>query len=183
MDAEHAFDFTRVRETRLLKLLDVWNAARTNRHEMPQKSQIDIAALGEAKLLPNSWLVEVPETGEPFYRVVGDQIRTLFGTSMQQRPLSAIYTEDVAVMLEERWRGMLESRTFSHTAGLVYFDTHRSLEGERLAFPVSDETGSPRFILGATIYEISPTKPEEEGPLGFDQRLHTDVSIQSIDPP
>ena len=180
MISADTFHVSQVKESRLLMLLDVWNAARADRNALPLKSSIDISALGKAKLLPHAWLVEVPDDSEPFYRVAGDQIRSLFATKMQQRALSEIYAQDLAVMLEERWRGMLTARTISHTAGLVYFDTHKSLAGERLAFPVADETNTPRYILGATIYEHSSLKPSDERPLDFDQKVHTEFPIQSI---
>ncbi len=174
------FHLSKVGDNRLLKLLDIWNAARTGVNEMPRKSAIDIATMGEAKLLPYTWLVEIPDEGEPFYRVAGDQIRTLFGTTMQQRALGEIYDTHIANMLEERWRRMLRERTFTHTAGLVYFDTYQSLEGERLALPVSDETDTPRFILGATFYEYTLLKPAGIGPREFEQRVNSSAPIVSI---
>ena len=183
MGPENEFQVSQVGEARLLKLLDIWNMARADRNEVPRKSRIDIEALGEAKLLPHMWLVEVPDEGEPFYRVAGDQIRTLFGTRMQQQTLSQVYDKELAAKLEERWRGMLKDRTFAHTAGLVYFDTHQSLEGERLAFPLSDDTDTPRYILGATVYEISPHKPKDIGPREFEERLHSVLPIRAIPPP
>jgi len=117
---------------------------------MPAKSRIDPVALGPSGILPSMWLVEVPEEGAPFYRLAGERIVKGHGKNVARRSIYEAYEAPVAAAIEQRWRRMLADHLFSHSIGEVRSETGTAFIGERVALPLTDEEGVPRFVIGST---------------------------------
>jgi hypothetical protein len=141
-----------VQSKELLNLMRHWRDCVDAGQDLPIKSAIDPGVLARVGLLPSVWIVEVPEHGAPYYRLTGEQIRSAFGHRVKGCTIHEVFESPIAQAIEGRWRRLLKERLFSHTVGDVYSEKGRIFRGERVAVPLADHDGTPRFILGCTLY-------------------------------
>ncbi|MDF1791330.1 MAG: PAS domain-containing protein [Thalassobaculaceae bacterium] len=121
---------------------------------LPAKSRLDPIALGRTGLMPSLWLVEVPEVGDPVYRLAGGSVTDAIGRGVRGRPVSKVLGVEEADDATSRWRLQLSRHLLGHARGEGVAETGETVYGERVTLPLADDTGRPAFILGCTVYEM-----------------------------
>lgn len=131
-----------------------WRDCLEHGRSLPSKDRIDPLVLGPAGLLPYVWIIEVPPDAPPFFRLAGEGVARGHGHSVVRRTIYEVFERQPAETIERRWRCLLADDLFGHTQGDIYSDTGRVYSGDRIALPLADEAGSPRFIFGCTDYSM-----------------------------
>lgn len=147
-------DAGQVRAPKLLRLINLWHAARDGGAGLPRKSRIDAVDLGGAGLLAQIWLVERQPDRRLVYRLAGEEINAVFGRSIAGLTLDDLIEPEDAAVVSRRWHRLLDDGLVLHAIGDVYSDAGRLFSGERVVLPLTDDDGLPCFLIGVTDYRL-----------------------------
>lgn len=148
-DALGGLALDHLRAPDLRRLAAIWCAIRDGA-PVPERRRFD--PLSVPRLMPHLWLLaHDPETGRCVYRLAGEEINAVYGGSVKGRELAEVIAPDGLSKVRARVVATLETPALVHVIGRVYLEADRLLVGERLILPLADETGTPRFALGATL--------------------------------
>lgn len=147
-------DASQVRAPKLLRLINLWHAARGGDAGPPRKSRIDAVDLGSAGLMAQIWLVERQPDRRLVYRLAGEEINAVFGRSIAGLTLDDLIDPEEAAMIARRWHRLLDDGLILHAIGDVYSDAGRLFSGERVVLPMTDDDGLPCFLIGVTDYRL-----------------------------
>lgn len=179
---------TEVESSVLRSLVQLWCAASNDGYSLPVKTRIDPVDLARIGIMPIVWLLERREDGELYCRLAGEDIVTAIGRATRGRKISDIYDKPSSELIIQQWDRILDKCETSHNKGVVVASQGRKYFGERLAMPLADDEGHPRFILGATYYKkLQGLFPVEEMVSLINDEpsvyTHFQTVLDSFDPP
>jgi len=134
----------------LRSFVRIWCAASVD-GALPVKTSIDPLDLIPIGIMPIIWLLERRD-GEIYCRLAGEDIRAALGKPIRGRKVADVYDTDSGALIIEQWTRILDASESCHNKGVIIASLGRRYEGERIAMPVANADGDPRFILGATYY-------------------------------
>jgi hypothetical protein len=155
------------REGERLTRRDAWSAAKSpllnnvwgywrglvDRHGgVPPKSAMDPA--GFTRALPYVWLYE--RIGDGYLcRLAGEEIRRTYRGNPAGRMMNALMVHAHYDNVKAHFDAVLDGPAVGGSVGKVYLLGHEKHGvGERLMLPFGDDTGTPRFLLGVTWFEL-----------------------------
>ncbi len=139
---------TAIKSQRLRTLLDHYLMVRGDKR-MPSRHDIDATHLGP--VLPIIWVNEYEsEAGTFRYRLAGEQVNEIFGTSVSGRLLSDFLAADRFQVINEYFLKIIQDEVAWLASGPIYRCTDRIALGERLALPLSSDGKTADGIIGAT---------------------------------
>lgn len=133
----------------LFDYLDLRQGARA-----PQRAQI----LPEkfSYILANLFLYECGSVSRDFtIRLAGEEIREMLRTTRKGATIAEVLPPQAHLLFLDHFRRICDDLCVLHNTGAIYSDFGRSLVGERLAMPLLDQHGEPRFVFGATLIYYS----------------------------
>lgn len=149
-------------DTRLRRFAEYWLDRRRGR-PMPGRSDIDVADI--PWILPWIWLMEyVPETDRFLCRVAGENVNAYLCPNLGGRYIGGHFMDEYIPPqahdeLAKRYRAVVRDRVVVHARGLFSTRSYHA-DGERVAFPLSDDGETIRLIIGASLYESRLTHGE-----------------------
>lgn len=135
----------------ILCTLARWWIASYEDGALPKRREIDVSAIRST--LPHIWLVAYfPDTDEFYYRLAGERVNDTFGFSLRGKRLDQVVGAHILETARAHYHHVLQTPGAVHARGRVYSQSGRHCDGERLALPLADDNGTPKFIIGATEY-------------------------------
>jgi hypothetical protein len=137
-----------IKSQRLRRLLDHYLDVRGDR-AMPSRRDIDATRLGP--VLSIIWINEYEADAGTFrYRLAGEGVNNIFGTSVSGRLLSDFIAPGRFEVTNESFLKVIREASALVANGPVYRCTDRIAIGERLALPLSSDGVTADSIIGAT---------------------------------
>ncbi len=119
---------------------------------MPSRRDLDAARLGP--VLPIIWVNEYePPAGTFRYRLAGEEVNEIFGTSVAGKLLSDFVGGDRFEPVNNNFLKVIREEAALLATGPIYSCTDRIALGERLALPLSTDGETADGIIGATSRE------------------------------
>jgi hypothetical protein len=138
-------------DDRLRRLAAYWFHIRGSRIA-PRRCDIDAAQIYWA--LPIIWLCDfIPEQRRFRYRLAGEEINKMFGFSLRGKFLDEIMRPDALAVPLERNRRVVTEPAIAHCRGAVYLHHGKTVLGERVVLPLSEDGVQGTGLFGATVYE------------------------------
>ena len=138
-------------DDRLRQLAGYWLTIRGSRIA-PRRSDIDPVEIRWA--LPIIWLCDfIPEQRRFRYRLAGEEINKMFGFSLRGKYLDEIMRPQALTIPLKRNIRVVSEPSIAHCRGAVYLHHGKTVLGERLVLPLSDDGLRGTGILGATAYQ------------------------------
>jgi hypothetical protein len=134
-------------------LLDHWIEARRGR-AVPFRSDIDPSAF--PKVIPHAWIYRLHDDGEFYCVLAGEEVSTAYQRTLIGRSASEVLGADYS-WLRERWLYLMRKPAFLFVSQRRQEDQGRVFE--RLIFPVADNDGQVRQVLGAASYVSRDSVP------------------------
>lgn len=127
-----------------------WQAAR-GKKRMPGWGELDPTAIG--RHLRYVWSWKYDRATERFTgRLAGEEIEQAFGKSLRGADMATFYPPEGAGLVIPRHRRVVLEPAFAHGEGMVFGHVGRTLVGERIIMPLSEDGVHGDGILGGTIY-------------------------------
>lgn len=120
---------------------------------MPKKAALDPVELGRSRVMPHAWLLE-RTGGDLIVRLAGEEIIAAMGRPVRGRRVADVYNPRSAELILGQWYRVLDACEVCHNKGVIVASMGNRYEGERIAVPVADEAGEPRYVFGATLYTV-----------------------------
>lgn len=140
-------------ESSVLKaLVRVWRSASVD-GALPKKAALDPVDLGRSGVMPHAWLLERVDN-ELVVRLAGEEIIAAMGRPVRGRRITDVYNPRSVELILGQWHRVLDACEVCHNKGVIVASMGNRYEGERIAVPVADEAGEPRFVFGATLYTV-----------------------------
>jgi len=150
-----------ITEPALLQIAAHWHAARGDRL-LPAWRDIDACAL--APHLPIVWSWRYDFTRETFVgRLAGEEINAMLGVSIRGKTIEECFAPDVAAVVRQRYRAVMDGPAFMFSYGKVFASAGRTGHGERIVLPLADDGVHPDGILGATVYRLGIVPTARDG--------------------
>lgn len=144
--------FTHVRDPRLRRFLGHYLDLRGD-GRVPSRSRL--SPLDIPEVLGFVFLYDFdPETGDFTMRLAGQHVASMLLTARAGTPLSRVFPPDVYPSVRERYLRACTEPSVMHNIGRVFHHMGGGGIGERLAMPLLGEDGRPRFLIGATVYQV-----------------------------
>lgn len=144
-----------------------------------RKTEIDPLAFHKA--LSRVWIYERTAKDEFICRLAGDEVRSMYDRPIVGCSLMDMIRVQHAPDVMAHHEAIMAMPGVGYMTGRVYL---QSLErygiGERLLLPALDERGAPRFIWGATCYNV-PTA-EQDTALEAPSRILVPVAVCFAEP-
>ena len=133
-----------------------WQAARGAKG-MPAWRDIDPIQIG--RNLRYVWAWKYDRAGDDFTgRLAGEEIDRAFGKSLRGVKMTAFYPPEGAALVLPRHRRVVQQPAFMHGQGMVFGHVGRTLIGERVIMPLSEDDAAADGLFGGTVY-----RPAESG--------------------
>lgn len=153
--------FAHIRDQGLQHLLRHWLEQRGDRL-VPARTSIDPAQLGP--LLSSIWMCDyLPQERRFRMRLAGEGINQIYGRSINQCDFEEIIAADMLDHVLQLYRRVVEEPAILHNTGHIYLASGRSLLGERLVLPLTDDSGGVMHAIGASI--MSNARAGDKGPV------------------
>lgn len=153
-------EFAHVKDQGLRCLLQHW-LERRGAKLMPARTAIDPAQLGS--LLPNIWMCDyLPQDRRFRMRLAGEDVNQVYGRNIGHCDFEEIISPDRLDHVLYLYRRVIEEPAILHNTGHIYLASGRSVVGERLVLPLTDETGAVMHAIGASIMDRSPPGENRE---------------------
>lgn len=147
-------EYAHVRDQGLRRLLRHW-LERRGGAPVPARTAIDPAQLGS--VLPNIWICDyLPQDRRFRMRLAGEAINRIYGRSVAHCDFADIIAPDKLEHVLQLYRRVIEEPAILHCTGHIYLASGRSVVGERLVLPLTDEAGTVMHAIGASIMAKSP---------------------------
>lgn len=143
-----------IRDPRLRRFADYWVARRGNRL-MPRRRDIDPVDI--PYVLPWIWMLDYrPETRRFVCRLAGEQINAFLcnnidGHYIRGHDLADYIPARALPTLMERYLTIVERQVMMHASGLFSTRSFHA-DGERIAFPLSEDDRTVTMLVGVTLY-------------------------------
>lgn len=143
-----------IRDPRLRRFADYWLERRGDRL-MPGRADID--PLDIRYVLPWIWMLDYkPESRRFVCRLAGEQINAFLCNNIDGHYLRGHYLEEymparALPTLMERYLTIVDRPVMMHASGLFSTRSFHA-DGERIAFPLSDDGIRVTTLIGATLY-------------------------------
>ncbi len=161
--------FAHVKDERLRRLLRHWLERRGDRLAC-RRSAIDPAAL--APILSSVWMCDYLPADQGFrMRLAGEEINHLCGRNVTHCSFEEIIEPALLPDVLRRYRRVVEEPAILHYSGRIYLATNRSVFGERLVLPLSDDSGAIMHVIGALVYWMDLRLAE--GPITRESMVET----------
>jgi len=139
-----------VRSAELQAIARHWRAA-CGKKCMPAWADIDPTAIGRHLRYVWSWKYDRAKD-EFIGRLAGEEIDQAFGKSLRGAKMASFYPPEGAAQWIPRQRRVVLEPAFMHSEGMVFGHVGRTLVGERIVLPLSEDGVHGDGILGGTIY-------------------------------
>ncbi|WP_420346772.1 PAS domain-containing protein [Pelagibius sp.] len=165
-------------ESQPLKLLLAHYLEVRGARRLPARSDIDALKLGP--VLSVIWINEYePEAGTFRYRLAGEEVNAVFGTSVSGRLLSDFVAEEFFAPVNENFLRVIDAEEAMLVSGPMYRCAERVAIGERLALPLSSDGEKADGIIGATVRRSLVDLDS----VAFQDQQRTFVSIDDLENP
>jgi len=177
--AELAPDF--VKSPILRRFTEVWCAARGPGESVPRKGAVDPVDIAKSGAMPYTWMVERESTGRYRYRVSGTEIDAVYDRPVTGRYADEVFQKETIATITSLWEEMLAHRLIFHSLGRLTASAQIDVPGERMSFPLVDDEGVPRYIIGVTEYMYDRTAISERvGPMGYEWVSRQTIAADSL---
>ncbi|HVZ02894.1 MAG TPA: PAS domain-containing protein [Dongiaceae bacterium] len=147
--------FVAIRSVELQAVARHWQGAR-GRKPMPAWRDIDPVLIG--RYLRYVWAWKYDRAADRFTgRLAGEEIDHAFGKSLRGADMESFYPPEGAALVMPRHRRVVNQPAFMHGAGMVFGHVGRTLVGERIIMPLSEDGAAADGIFGGTVYR--PAEP------------------------
>lgn len=165
--------FDHVRDAGLRLLLEHWLARRGDR-VAPLRAAIDPAQLGP--ILASVWLCDFLPAERRFrMRLSGEEINQLYGRNISQCYFEDIVAPAMLADMLRRYRRVVEEPAIMHCGGHIYLASDRSVVGERLVLPLSDDGGAITHVIGASMF--GTTSRNRDDPITRESMIDTFTAL------
>jgi hypothetical protein len=128
--------------------------------KVPKRSEID--PLKIARLLPEVWLYKYfPDTDRFFCELAGETASNAWRPSMMKRWADEVFEPLDYAVISQRWKRVMGGKVVLHAS---YAEESRFRYVERVAVPVSDETGGIVYVFGASVYNRATERITDQAP-------------------
>jgi hypothetical protein len=141
-----------------------WNEARGD-HPMPAWIDVNPRAIKKQLHIIWSYTYDL-ETNAFIGRLAGEEIKSIFGSSFRNVPMSELYPNEDFATLFARSKRVMNEPAFFHGAGLVFCHLGCAETGERIIMPFAPTEALGRGIWGATDYPRRMEKRRSEVDFG-----------------
>lgn len=141
---------------------------------VPARASIDPAQLGS--LLSSIWVCDYLPQGRRFrMRLAGEDINQVYGRSINQCAFEEIIAPDMLDHVLLLYRRVIEEPAILHNSGHIYLASGRSLVGQRLVLPLTDDSGAVMHAIGASI--MNNARTGDSGPILRESMSETFTSL------
>jgi hypothetical protein len=113
----------------------------------------------------------VPEDDDFRYRLAGEHVNAVFGSSLRGKRLSDIIEPHLLDTVREHYLHVLNTPGVVYAIGQVYMRIGGYREGERLILPLSDDGVKGTHLVGVTDYSRGRRDDWEKPPEDMDERF------------
>ncbi|WPZ33557.1 PAS domain-containing protein [Thalassobaculum sp. OXR-137] len=139
-------------DPRILDLLDGWRAARHGQ-AVAQRSAFDPLTI--AAMLEYVWIYRLaPERDDYVCDLAGEEVNTVWGSSIKGRTLTEIVGASHRQTLARRWDDARSTPAILYSTTEDLPDPHFVHRVERLVLPMTGRTGEIDSVLGVSLYDL-----------------------------
>lgn len=150
-------------DPRIVEFLDAWKDARHG-ELIPHKSKFD--PLRIPALLPYIWMAHYDDdVGDFVCRLAGEKINATWGRQIRGLRLRDMEGVRNHAHILNRWRSILDDATIEYSATPEEGPGFKKHATERLILPMRDDAGTPRFLIGMTLYLITAQERKKRPPI------------------
>lgn len=143
-----------IRDARLRRFADYWLSRRGDRL-MPRRRDIDPVDI--PFVLPWIWMIDYEAESRRFLcRLAGEQINAFLCNNIDGHYIRGHYLDEyiparALPTLMERYLTIVDRKVMMHASGLFSTRSFHA-DGERIAFPLSEDDREVTTLVGATLY-------------------------------
>lgn len=138
-------------DPRIFLLFEGWLAAR-NGYQVACRSCFDPISI--SRMLGSVWIYRmVPDRGDYVCDLAGEEVNTVWGSSIRGRTLTEIVGAEHRSTLAERWATARGEPAILYSAAENLPDPHFVYRVERLVLPMRAKSGEIDSVLGVSLYD------------------------------
>ncbi|MCB9949097.1 MAG: PAS domain-containing protein [Rhodospirillaceae bacterium] len=151
-----------IRDSRLRRFTEYWLGRRRGRL-VPCRADIDVTDV--PWILPWIWLMQYfPDSDRFLCRVAGDNVNAFLCCNIGGHYIGGHFMDEylpsqALAELSDRYRAVLRDRVIMHASGLFTTQSYHA-DGERVAFPLSEDGTTVDLVIGASLYGSRPPDGE-----------------------
>lgn len=139
------------RDPRLGRILDWWQARRTDLGHLPGRQHFD--PLEIPALLPNIYLVDVVPPDRFRWRLIGSEITAMAGRNSTGRFFDALYDPATYGNFVASFRAVVQSRRPMRSFGDFAFTARGYVRFEALEVPLAEDGAHVDIVFGIAVSE------------------------------